>query len=337
MTTHSFTSLMRRLGRAGFKNDFVRSAILPEWWDQQCVRNVAVLPDIEIRVARFLGTPIASVRNPDARLVAPTYEGAQLRRIRDLERDRLAAAIHAAIQIAGAVVRNIRERNSVPRVPPQDALAWRNEILHGGSALKLPHILTDCWNRGIPVVPIDVLPVPNFQGLACVVEGHPVVVLGHKHDEPGRVSFLIAHEVGHIAAGDCDAEHPVVDEEEEVVDNTDPEKRADRYATSLLVGTTRIPDLIATGPKDLASKAAKIERESAVDAGAVIWSWARKTGDYARAVTAVKALYRATGARRVLREHFERFVDLGSASETDRALLRSVAGGLAHDATTGRQ
>src|SRR5450759_3798372 len=145
MTTHSFTTLMRRLGRAGFKNDFIRAVILPEWWDQQSARDVALLPDVEIRVARFLGLPIASIRNPEAGLVAPAYEGARLRRIRDVESDRLTAAIHAAIQIAGAVVRSLRERNSAIRVPPRDALAWREEILDGGPALKLGQILEDCW------------------------------------------------------------------------------------------------------------------------------------------------------------------------------------------------
>lgn len=220
------------------------------------------------------------------------------------------------------------------RVPPRTALAWRDEIQRDTPALKLGHILTDCWERGIPVVPIDQLPVPNFQGLACMAEGHPVVVLGHRHDEPGRVAFLVAHEVGHIATGDCDPEHPVVDEEEEVADDAARERRADEYATTLLIGATRMPDVRAANPKELASQAAKIERDNAVDAGAVIWFWARKTGDYAKAVTAVKALYRATGARRLLCENFERFVDLDSANETDRALLRSVVGDSERDAAT---
>lgn len=331
LTSHSFTTLMRRLARAGFKGDFVSLAVLPDWWQADCVNDPTLLSDIEVRVARFLKAPLASIRDPKATLAPPSYAGAQLRRVRNIDRDRLAPAIHAAIQVAAAVVRSLREPRADVRVPPPDALQWRSEIRHPDAPVKLRDVLTDCWKRGIPIVPMEVLPSPSFQGLACIVEGRPVVVLGHKHDEPGRVASLVAHEIGHVVAGDCEPEQPVVDEEETADDATDMERLADQYAAKLLVGDTLIPDAAATNPKELASTAAAIEREHGVDAGAVIWSWARKTGIYADAVTALKALYRANGARRLVREHFLRFVDLDSATESDRALLRSVLGDSDHD------
>lgn len=322
---------MRRLARAGFKGDFVRSAILPDWWEEGCEDDVSVLPDIELRVARFLAAPVASVRTAGSPLVAPPYPGARLRRVVELERDRLAAAIHAAIQISAAVVRSLREPGRPARMPTMDALAWRAQIAPGGSAVKLENILADCWERGIPVVPVDLLPTPSFQGLACVVGGRPVVALSHRHDEPGRIAFLVAHEVGHLAAGDCDPAHPVVDADDEVADNSAVERRADAYATVVLTGGSGVRNLTATSPKELASKAAAIERETGADAGALIWSWARKSDDYLSAVLAVKALYRARGARKSLRRYFEQHVDLDAAAESDRALLRCVFGGADRD------
>jgi len=324
---------MNRLSRAGFKKDFVRWAMLPDWWDESCEQDPALLPDVEFRVARFLGAQVSAVRDPACALAPPAYPGAQLRRVRDVNRDRLAPAIHTAIQVASAVVRSLRATVSAVATPPADGLVWRQQIRRGGTAIKLSDVLDDLWQRGIPVVALDLLPVPSFQGLACIVEGRPVILLGHKHDEPGRVAFFIAHEVGHITGGDCTEAHPVVDEDEEVADDGDIERRADQYASRVLVGEDTVPDMDADNYREVATKAAGLERSMNVDAGAVIFAWARRTGDYARASMAVKALYLASGARRLLRKHFDCHVDLDSATESDRALLHCVFGDPERDAT----
>lgn len=329
LTKHSFKNIMRRLSLAGFKKDFIRPAILPDWWDDSCVNDPSVLPDVEIRVARFLRRSIAEVRDPSTPLAAPTYEGAQLRRVRDIDRDRLAPAIHSALQIAGAVVRSLRESVPPATVPPSDAFALRQQINTLGRAPTLDDILGILWNCGIPVVPVDVLPTPSFQGLACIVEGRPVILLGHKHDEPGRVAFFVAHEAGHVAAGDCTPGQPVIDEDEDVADNSDMEFKADQYATRLLVGSDTIPQIDGTDFRQLAQQAAALERLTGAEASAIIFAWADKKGtseDYAKASMAVKALYRSAGARRNLRQHFDRHVNLDSATESDRSLLRCVYG-----------
>ena len=317
---------MRRLSRAGFKKDFVCPAILPDWWDENCADDPRLLQDVEIRVARFLGLPLAAVSDPGAALAAPEYPQAQLRRVRDVDRDRLGPAIHSATKIAAAVVRCLRSPETQVVVPPSDGLVWRNGINRAGAALTLSEIVSDLWRRGVPVVPLEVLPAPRFQGIACVVEDRPVILLAHKHDEPGRVAFLIAHEAGHVAAGDCAPDQPIVDEEEEIADDSEIEVQADQYATRVVVGGDAVPRVDGGSFKDLARQASQIERSTGADASAVIFAWARRTGDYAKATMAVKALYRASGARRHLRQLFDHHVDLDAATESDCALLRCVFG-----------
>jgi hypothetical protein len=326
MTTHNFRTLMNRLTRAGFKSEFVSPAILPDWWDESCSGDPNVLQDIEIRLARFLGVPLEMVKNANAALAPPVYPEAQLRRVRDVDRDRLRPAIHAAMRIAGAVVRNLRHTENNPVVPPADALAWRDLVKNGGSKVSLDNIISDLWRRGVPVVPLDVLPSPSFQGMSCIAESRPVILFGHKYDEPGRAAFLITHEVGHVVAGDCAPGRPVVDEEEEITDDADIERRADQYATHVLIGADSAPGINGESFKELARRASEVEDRTGADASTLIFAWARRTGDYATATMAVRALYRHLGARRQLRELFDRHVDLSSASDTDRALLRCVHG-----------
>lgn len=302
---------------------------MPDWWGDDCLQDPRLLQDIEIRVARFLGQPLAEIKDPNITLTAPAYPGAQLRRVRDVDRDRLGPAIHSAMRVAAAAVRSLR--NSVPSaaVPPTDGIAWRNLIQRPRLAVTLHDIAEDLWRRGIPVIPLDVLPTPSFQGLVGIIEGRPVILLGHKHDEPGRVAFIVAHEAGHIAASDCAPNEPVVDEDEEISDNSAIECQADRYANCVLIGDDNIPSIDGANFRELARRASALERSTGADASAVIFGWARRrgsSGSYQTATLAVRALYRGTGARRQLRQLFDQHVDLAVATETDRALLRCVYG-----------
>jgi hypothetical protein len=322
-------SLMRKLSRVGFKRDFVRQALLPDWWEEDCEKDPRLLADVEIRVARFLAIPISVVRDREVPLPPPSYEGARLRRARDLDPVRLGPAIHAAMQVGAAAVRNLRPEVPPVKMPPKSGYKWRTRIderWRPPVAIELEHILGDLWSRGIPVVPVEVLPKPNFQGLACIIGERPVILLGHKHDVPGRVAFFVAHEVGHVVSGHCSPDQPIVDEDEELADDDDMERIADRYAGDVLVGGDRVPTVDAGDYRELATRASEIGREHRIDPGAIIFEWARRSKDYTMASLAVKALYRAVGARSLLREYFERNVDFDSAPESDRALLRCVFG-----------
>lgn len=322
---------MRRLTRAGFTTQFVRRAILPDWWETSCEDDTALLSDLEFRVARFLGETVTTVRSPGT-VLAPAVVNASLRRVRSVDPSRLKPAIHAALQIARAVVRTLREPLREVRVPPADAVLWRSHLLGLTAEPDVTALIPDLWARGIPVVHVEVLPVPKFQGLACMLDNRPVILLGHGHDEPARVAFFVAHEAAHIVHGDCTPGEPVVDEEENVDDPARTEQRADRYAWSLLTGGIEVPSIQAASFKDVANAAASVEVRHGIDAGVVAWSWANRTRDFQTGALALKALYRAEGSRRVLRQHFDLNVDLDRSTEGDRALLSCVYGAPERDA-----
>lgn len=299
---------------------------MPEWWNDACGTQSELITDVEIRIARFLGLPLADVKNPDLSLTPVKYENTHLRRVRFIDEDRLAPAIHSALKIGAAVVRNLRNSEPFQETIPIAALSWRHQILKNQTNVTLDMLLKNLWSRGIPVVPIEVLPAPNFQGIACIIEDRPIILLGQRHDEPGHVAFIIAHEAGHIAAKDCAPGQPVVDEAGEVDDDTDMERDADNFAKQVLLGSDIIPELTGENYKQIAKQANQIEQDIGADASLIIFNWARQTRDYTKATMAVKALYGSAGARRKLRQHFDHHIKLDNASETDRALLRCVYG-----------
>lgn len=315
---------MSRLSKAGYKRDFVNATLIPDWWDDDCEQQVNVLQELEIRIARFLKLPLSDIRNPDSPLRTPAYPNAQLRQVRDIDRDKLSPAIHAAIQIAAATVRSMRNKPSTVLLPSVDPNIWRKELINTGNSVKLDRVLSSLWHLGIPVIPIENLPAPSFQGFACVVEKCPVIVIGHKFDEPSHVAFLVAHEVAHLTAGDCREDMPVVDYEENVSDESDIERKADAFASFVMTGSKSSFDLAGSDFKDLARNAIALEKKEGIDAGTLIFAWAKKTKKYDIATLAVKALYRHCGARNTLNKFFFENVDLDSASDTDRDLLKSV-------------
>lgn len=319
---------MGRLSSAGFSREFIRTAVLPEWWTAECDRDPNLLQDIELRTARFLGCSLEDVCDP-ARVLQPLeYAGARLRRARDAPPKRLVPAIHAALRIAAAVVRNLRNPDVVPDPLPRNADDWRAQISPTGSVLTLKHLLACLWQRGIPVVPVDQTPSPSFQGMACIVERRPVILILHRHDAPARVAFTVAHEAGHIAAGDCDEYKPVVDEEEEILDDAPMERRADEYAARVLMGEHQGLQIARhqEEPHDVAKKALALEQQSDVEASYLLLDWAHRTGDYETAMRGVRALYRHIGARHDLFQSFSAAVNVESASETDRGLLSCIGG-----------
>ena len=332
MATHSVSSLLRRLSKGGFKRGFVHSAILPDWWDDTLESDARLLPDIELRIARFLGLPLAEVRNPARPLMAPAAQNTVLRKTQNMSVEALHPAIHAARRVAEAVVRNKgnKQRGTIPAAPED----WRRELVIETSPVTLEVMLRDLWGRGIPVIPMEHLPAPAFQGMACVIDDYPVIVIGHMHDAPSRIAFFVAHEAGHIAAGDCSGGQTIVDESETGPDSSDMEKRADRYASHVVLGGVDPRKLSGTDYRDLARNAYTLQQQTGADAGALIFHWARRNGDnFTDANLAVKALYQAKGARRAMAKFLADNINTEEASETDRALLGLVTGDAATDAT----
>jgi IrrE N-terminal-like domain len=319
VTTRSVSNLLRRLSRAGFKRDFVRLAILPDWWEFTLESDATLLPDLEVRVARFLGMTVSDVRDPSHPLAFPTASSTVLRKAANVDAERLRPAIHAAHRVAEAVVRNLR--NNYTSNLPTGAEEWRREMGGGRTPITLECMLQDLWKRGIPVIPMECLPSPSFQGLATVIEDRPVIVIGQKHDAPGRVGFFVAHETGHIVAGDCDNGRTIVDEEETTSDSSDIEKNADQYASHVLLGGVAPNTLKGDNYRELATRAHDIERETGAEAGALIFHWARNSGEFQTASMAVAALYQEHGARELMARFMVENVSMDEASETDRALL----------------
>jgi Zn-dependent peptidase ImmA (M78 family) len=324
-----FNAIMKRLLRAGFNRQFVQTAILPDWWADEYSSDPNLLPEIELRVARFLGLSTAAVSDATFSLVPQTLSGARFRQVRDIDPERIKPAVHSAIRIAEAVVRNLRADLSDFDLPPSSGKKWRKLMRTSGGPVGLEQLLADTWNRGIPVIPVETLPSPKFQGLACYAAGRPVILIGHRMDVPGRTAFAVAHELGHLALGDVLESQPLVDAEEDSGDDSAMERRADQYALHALSGRDNLPTLEGKDYRELATNAYRIEKETDIDASLLLASWGRAHPEnYDLVMAALRALYRHTNARNLLRGALAEHLNIEEISESDAALLQCVSSDL---------
>lgn len=322
----SFNTLMKRLRAAGMPTEFSRAVLLPTWWTEECDTDASLLPEVEIRVARYLEVPMAVVEDPEAPLQSPGYPSARLRHSPKMLADRLSPVIHAAQAVAGAVVRNLRD--PAPYRPlPDTALDWRKQLIEKVGTPSLGVVVDDLWSRGIPVLHLANAPAPRFQGMACIAEGRPVILLGYSNlDTPARQLFYVAHEAMHVAHGDCQVGMPVFDGDDADAKNPQ-ELRADADATLLLAGRREPFQIGGRYPRDIANSAHWVGQANHVDRGHLICAWGERTKNHGVAVSALKHAQLDKGATRTLSRNIPEHVDLAGASETDAALIRCVHGG----------
>lgn len=322
--------------KAGFPDDFVKTALLPDWWGPEADSDPLLVPEVEIAVARFLRLPVAEVMDPARTLLAPQV-GGLLRS--DKSRDKLAPAMFAAESIAGAVVRNLRD---VPIYSPlpDDALDWRRALLRNADAVTLRTLVRGLWDHGIPVVRVSTLPSPKFRGMACIVDERPVVLLAWGGDDHPHFLIDAAHEAGHIARGHVQPDCPTVDESDDESDGMkdaverSKERSAKEYCWMLLGGLSGVPAFseVASGspktmkPDQFTSLALDTGRNRQIDAALVAHVWGLETKAFGLRKWALKTFEKATEASNLLDGFMKRHITLRSASETDSRLLGCLAG-----------
>ena len=329
MPTRSFGTLRTRMETLGYDRKFFSATMLPTWWDESCSDDEDLLADVELAVARFLRVPIEDVQDPSARLRVPSYRQACLRLPADQNTESVAAAMHAAAEVAAAVVRSLTEDQPAYR-SLSDAASVRDEILAAGNIPDLATTLDYLWNHGVPVVHLARIPRPKFQGMALIAEARPVIVLAWNANEPARLLFHLLHEAGHIALDHVREEAPVFDASDSHGDEP-REIEADAFATVVCSGR---PDGILLqphrkGPDALRRVAWATGTRCKVDPGHLLLAWAARShipGAHGVAGAALRELQLNIGAKDILGNALSRRVDYEAASDTDRALLGTVTG-----------
>lgn len=319
-TKNPAKSLMSSFKGLGLSAGQVRH-FAPEWWDDEAAIDEGGLLELQIILSRRLNVAIESLQagtTPEFRATTQRFKT-----IHPEGSTQLAVAAGVGHGLAHVLA------DAFNREPPRELLPStdvRAQILTKYPAVTLEGLCRWLWEHGIPIVHITNWPKQLRRPDAmCVRIGvRPIILIVRKEVAPAKLAYLVSHEVGHVMSGHLKADNNavLVDDtlpvDEQGVAKDDDERIADSYAMELLGGETLRQAGIALGKQDeevkLAVAALKASKDTGLDAGQVILSWARRTEDWKLAGIAMRYLMTAQAAPIVINDVAKRYIDADAMS-----------------------
>ena len=291
--------LFQRLRKIGFDPDFLRRAVLPDWWEDSLASVAANRALAETAIARHLGLDVARLRDSKAALPAPQLAYARLKRNKNIEPAEIAPAMFVAQHAADLVARNL---NSIPKFTGRlSAGEVRKSILKSHTHCDLASLLDFCWAAGVAVIHVKGLPEKSkkIDGMALFCGAIPVIVLASAKDSPPWLAFHLAHELGHILLGHVkEGMGPWVDGSIDSKGEDQNEMEADEFACEILTGQKHMsfkPTFGMTAEK-LALAVKAYGQKNGISAGVVTLFYGRSANRWGPAQIALKELGEDHGA-----------------------------------------
>ena len=331
---HKSDNILHQLEKSGFSSGYINN-MLPDWWDPSATDNPVGLAEFKLLLSRNLSLDIASLSADDDQLDLRF----KLPHVRKLKRGvrysdiQLTPAMSVALTCARIAANSFSREYS----PLPDALSLHNYVLENLSAkyVSFKSLLMACWHHGIPVIHVSNYPdgMPKMDGMVTVINDRPIIVLSKLTPYNAWMSFILAHEIGHLALGHCNSGELLIDEdlESSKIDNEaldDDESAADKYALDLLGGENDFKGILSTSmsPTQMARRAMEYHRSHNVDAGHILLRFAFSSGEWQGPMTALKALDTKTNPINLIREGQKNYLDDDLASESSMTFLKKMTG-----------
>ncbi len=317
--------IYQRLRPLGFTADYLKAAVLPDWWDDDLAEVPANRAIAESAIARQLGIEIAQLRDPERPLSLPDAADLRFKHHPSTRDDDLIAAATIARRVARVIALNLEGLPAFAGKVP--AVDLRRDILARDRTVTLQGLLRWCWEHGIIVADIDPGALPGrrgFDGLAAFIEQRPAIILASRRDGPPWLAFHLAHELGHLMCGHVHSKAPaLVDAAIDAVDASDEERQADVYGLSLLTGEAS-PEFPLPRPLTVATLSELGQRlgpQRGIDPGTIALLCGRAAQRWAAAQGALKLLGCDRGGHVQIGSALNAHVTFQTACESSRRLL----------------
>lgn len=310
--------------------------LLPSWWSPEAEKHPDGLAELCLLISRRLSLDLPSLLRGDivrkSAAVALAYKHSAAATPQSLQ-----GATSIALSLADAVAASMQD--SVIS-PPKSAEAFAKIARANGSGLvSLESLIETCWDSGIPVVPMPNLPVGirKMDGAVIKVGNRPVILISKKKSSRAWLSFIVAHEIGHIGCGHLEKTGSIIDvslQEQttfEVETTGDlQEREADTFALNLLGGNA-VEETISkwptwASPVDLAVRARESHAALGVESGHLILRYAFKTKRWPDCMSALHFLSEDTNAEAVMQRALRDNLDLDSIADDLRDLVVQITG-----------
>ena len=241
MTALALNDLYKSLRTVGFTRGQVKS-ILPEWWVPEMAESTAGVRETALLISRRLNLSAVALMDGRIEGLNEVSEPRFKHTVR-VSADSLKPATLMASSLAKAVI-GAMPHEGLPL--PTSASEVRSELLADPrSRIDFDALLDYAWQHGVPVIPLPNLPkgVRKMDAAAIRVGERPAIVISLRNNSKSWLSFLLAHELGHLCLGHVPAGGALVEgsisdstEFEAESQNDAQEAEANHFAHTLLGG-----------------------------------------------------------------------------------------------------
>lgn len=335
MTLESAKTIYDNLKSLGLTRAQVRK-ILPSWWSPDAEKYPDGVAELCLLISRRLSLDVAALMSGK---VAPRglASSVSYKHRADAPVESLKAATYIATSLARVVFAAMSTPfRSVPS-SPEDVVGVIREIGYG--KVNLISLVESCWAFGVPVVPVTNLPVGvrKMDGAVISVDGRPAIIVSKKKSSRAWLSFIVAHELGHIGCGHFEESGSIIDvslQEQatyQAESSSDRQEReADHFALSLF-GGEEVEREISSWPSwlsaaDLAVRARSFAVQQGTESGHIVLRYAFLSQKWPEAMTALRFLSEDADAESVMKTTLQKHLDFDLISEDLHDLVCNVTG-----------
>lgn len=270
----SLRQLLARLRAAGYNNRDLLKAVVPEWWSKDADEEPDAGVQLRVILARRLGLDIQAIIEDDViRPEAPS--GMCFKRSASQQQMPSNETLAFCATLARAAAAAIPPSLTIPANPHQ----LRREIIDGGEPfISLAALLKYCWLKSIAVMHVTTVPGARKGMDALVYRADKrniiIVTKAARNYPPAWLSFLIAHELGHIALGHVQENDIYADECQPDRTGHNDEDAANEYASTVLAGDYTASQHQFPSPEQLINWAYSEGRQAKIDPGHLVLHYA---------------------------------------------------------------
>lgn len=335
MTTAAFSDVMARLRDLGMTPAQVR-ALLPAWWEPAVTKTPSGVWETSLLLGRRLGLDaVALAKGQVAQL--PGLSPPRFKHTVRVTPSQLGPATMIASSLAKAVIAALPDRPTIRGASAEDV---RAQILQtAGARIDFNSLVEFAWKHGIPIIPLPNLPrgIRKMDAAAINVGSRPVIVIARRTDSKAWLSFLLAHELGHVCLGHVPENGSLV--EGSITDSAEfdaqsqidtQEQEANEFAHTLL-GGPEADRIIATwgtnlAPVQLAGAAAHASDELACAPGNLLLRYAFRTKRWPEARMALRFHAEDMDAQQALVTRMGRELDTRLVADDLQDFVEAITG-----------
>lgn len=335
MTTINAKLIYEKLKIVGLTRAQVRK-LLPDWWSPEIEKQPDGFAEFCLFLSRRLSFDLPSLMKGNIVVKQAAASVAYKHRV-DATPESLQASTCIATAVAQGVISAMTRPYGNMNHTPNSFSKYVRDI--GQGQISFLSVLNACWELGIPVIPLPNVPVGirKMDGAVIKLNDRPAIIISKKNSSRAWLTFIIAHELGHIANGHLDRDGSIMDValQEKATFETESsndvqEYEANSFAFSML-GGEQVTSVINSWPDrisaaDIAIRSREASGTIGVESGHFALRYAFRTKRWPDAMNALSFLSEDADPESEIRSVLARSLDFGLISDDIKEYVCQITG-----------